>query len=491
MYFGFSRAVGSTAPPPDPLPPAPVPRPPPGAVPARAAGAAGARCGRPARTAAAHTGARAAVAVRRRAPGGRVRPARLRVSAAGRRRVGAVLRRRLVRHGRWPPGAVPRTSGTPQEPSPGCGQLSSGAVCAGCPAKDRGAPRTGRGGRRAGRRGPRGGLLLAAGGHGDGDPHGVTELMAEHIGDQLLELLALQHLLGVLVGRREHRGAGHQDERLDRRSHSAWLGLRSSLSASSFCSTRATLRQDRQLRQPQGTLSRLLCCLQGAADSRGRVVLGRGGTVGGKARSPATVIRAACAVQVVVHRVCTNAGAARAGLTGWPSRTYRIEVELSMAAAACLPMGEDPPSASAPGGRQAVHPSGPRASRGRTVTARRRPVGHDLSLEPPSEQAHLPAEQPPPRQDPRLPSAHAHPRRPRDPGDPPCARAARACPPDRPRPDAVLPTENRLRRRQDFATAVRRGRRAGRPLLVVHLRRTPRTRTCPGGALPRHVRVSS
>jgi ribonuclease P protein component len=33
----------------------------------------------------------------------------------------------------------------------------------------------------------------------------------------------------------------------------------------------------------------------------------------------------------------------------------------------------------------------------------------------------------------------------------------------------VLPTENRLRRREDFATAVRRGRRAGRPLLVVHL----------------------
>jgi ribonuclease P protein component len=34
----------------------------------------------------------------------------------------------------------------------------------------------------------------------------------------------------------------------------------------------------------------------------------------------------------------------------------------------------------------------------------------------------------------------------------------------------VLPTENRLRRRQDFAAAVRRGRRAGRPLMVVHLR---------------------
>ncbi|MCB5163330.1 ribonuclease P protein component [Streptomyces bambusae] len=34
----------------------------------------------------------------------------------------------------------------------------------------------------------------------------------------------------------------------------------------------------------------------------------------------------------------------------------------------------------------------------------------------------------------------------------------------------MLPTGNRLRRREDFATAVRRGRRAGRPLLVVHLR---------------------
>jgi hypothetical protein len=30
-----------------------------------------------------------------------------------------------------------------------------------------------------------------------------------------------------------------------------------------------------------------------------------------------------------------------AGLTGWLSRAYRNEVELSMAAAACLPMGED------------------------------------------------------------------------------------------------------------------------------------------------------
>ncbi|MCP9958214.1 MULTISPECIES: ribonuclease P protein component [Streptomyces] len=34
----------------------------------------------------------------------------------------------------------------------------------------------------------------------------------------------------------------------------------------------------------------------------------------------------------------------------------------------------------------------------------------------------------------------------------------------------MLPSENRLRRREDFAIAVRRGRRAGRPSLVVHLR---------------------
>ncbi|GAA0701853.1 ribonuclease P protein component [Kitasatospora atroaurantiaca] len=40
----------------------------------------------------------------------------------------------------------------------------------------------------------------------------------------------------------------------------------------------------------------------------------------------------------------------------------------------------------------------------------------------------------------------------------------------------MLPSENRLRRRQDFATAVKRGRRAGRPLLVVHLNRDGETK---------------
>jgi ribonuclease P protein component len=48
----------------------------------------------------------------------------------------------------------------------------------------------------------------------------------------------------------------------------------------------------------------------------------------------------------------------------------------------------------------------------------------------------------------------------------------------------VLPTENRLRRRQDFATAVRRGRRAGRPLLVVHLRREITDPHVPAGSTP-------
>ncbi|GEB50741.1 MULTISPECIES: ribonuclease P protein component [Streptomyces] len=47
----------------------------------------------------------------------------------------------------------------------------------------------------------------------------------------------------------------------------------------------------------------------------------------------------------------------------------------------------------------------------------------------------------------------------------------------------MLPTENRLRRREDFATAVRRGRRAGRPLLVVHLR-SRRDPHASGGEVP-------
>ncbi|MGJ3560221.1 ribonuclease P protein component [Streptomyces sp. INA 01156] len=48
----------------------------------------------------------------------------------------------------------------------------------------------------------------------------------------------------------------------------------------------------------------------------------------------------------------------------------------------------------------------------------------------------------------------------------------------------MLPTDNRLRRREDFATAVRRGRRAGRRHLVVHLRSGVTDPHVPGRALP-------
>ncbi|MBU7597803.1 ribonuclease P protein component [Streptomyces sp. P38-E01] len=47
----------------------------------------------------------------------------------------------------------------------------------------------------------------------------------------------------------------------------------------------------------------------------------------------------------------------------------------------------------------------------------------------------------------------------------------------------MLPTEHRLRRREDFAVAVRRGRRAGRPSLVVHLR-SGRNPHAPGDTTP-------
>ncbi|MCZ0994420.1 MULTISPECIES: ribonuclease P protein component [Streptomyces] len=48
----------------------------------------------------------------------------------------------------------------------------------------------------------------------------------------------------------------------------------------------------------------------------------------------------------------------------------------------------------------------------------------------------------------------------------------------------MLPTEHRLRRREDFATAVRRGRRAGRPLLVVHCRSGATDPHAAGGSVP-------
>lgn len=52
------------------------------------------------------------------------------------------------------------------------------------------------------------------------------------------------------------------------------------------------------------------------------------------------------------------------------------------------------------------------------------------------------------------------------------ARAALSCPPD-PLREAVLPAAARLTSSQEFGTVVRRGRRAGRPRLVVHALMAP------------------
>jgi hypothetical protein len=59
----------------------------------------------------------------------------------------------------------------------------------------------------------RGLVLVATGRDGDGDPDGVTELTAQHVGDQRQQT-ALEDALGELVGCGEHRGAGHQGQRL-------------------------------------------------------------------------------------------------------------------------------------------------------------------------------------------------------------------------------------------------------------------------------------
>src|SRR3954447_23319417 len=87
------------------------------------------------------------------------------------------------------------------------------------------------------------------------------------------------------------------------------------------------------------------------------------------------------------------------------------------------------------------------------------------------EQAHVPAEQPAPAQDPWFPPAHAHPRRPRDPVQPPPQGPQ---PPRRLRPGPrkqalVLSSGNRLTSPVHFREVVRRGRRRGGDLLVVHL----------------------
>lgn len=104
------------------------------------------------------------------------------------------------------------------------------------------------------------------------------------------------------------------------------------------------------------------------------------------------------------------------------------------------------------------------------------------------EQAHLSAEQPPSRQDPRFSAAHADPRRPGDHRAPAYQgplRAVRLI-----RFAVMLPEPARLRRRADFAEVVRGGTRAGRPTLVVHLLRDGDTRPRAGFIVSKQVGTS-
>src|SRR6478735_9222166 len=73
----------------------------------------------------------------------------------------------------------------------------------------------------------------------------------------------------------------------------------------------------------------------------------------------------------------------------------------------------------------------------------------------PHEQAHLPAQQPSPRQEARLPRPHAHARRPRHPVGSPRQGAHRALGLSR----AVLARPHRLTRGAEYKAVVRRGRR--------------------------------
>jgi len=79
------------------------------------------------------------------------------------------------------------------------------------------------------------------------------------------------------------------------------------------------------------------------------------------------------------------------------------------------------------------------------------------------EQAYFPAEQPPPVADPRVPAAHAHPCRA---GDPRCSPGQGPQAPVR--LTCVLPAAARLTGSDDFRLVTRKGRRVGRPRLVVH-----------------------
>lgn len=98
-----------------------------------------------------------------------------------------------------------------------------------------------------------------------------------------------------------------------------------------------------------------------------------------------------------------------------------------------------------------------------SMTFPRTPEGFD------SEQAHLSAQQPSAREDPRLPAAYAHPCRPRDPlGAAPQGPRPTLGLTGRSRP-IVLAAEQRLRQAAEFSTVIRSGGRAGRGGLVIHV----------------------
>jgi ribonuclease P protein component len=96
-------------------------------------------------------------------------------------------------------------------------------------------------------------------------------------------------------------------------------------------------------------------------------------------------------------------------------------------------------------------------------------VAPSASLEPPSEQAHVPAEQSSPCEDPRLSAPHANACRPgnprRSPPEGSSGPLGLTTTPGLP----VLAAASRLRHRSDFVATVRHGRRAGRMSLVAHL----------------------
>jgi ribonuclease P protein component len=98
-------------------------------------------------------------------------------------------------------------------------------------------------------------------------------------------------------------------------------------------------------------------------------------------------------------------------------------------------------------------------------------------MEPSREQADLPAQQPSPREDARVPAADAHPGGPGDPG--------RASPQGTPRAvrltgqrafaeAAVLPAANRMRRSRDFDQVINASARARRGAVVVQFHATLR-----------------